>query len=609
MSFLVRHKNLGPADGHPSHSLVYVDQTARLAAGYFTAADAGRVAHQLSDDTFWMLTEVSPVRWVSVTKGFGPGGWQSMVDIFDKAVVVPATPNAVLIDEEINLWQYGLVSTTAVNVNFGVIIEKPDGKGGWVASNNPDYLPNAPGVPAADPPGYEVAYAGMARPMQRPLFRGGDPWPSTVSFPPFVIERGQYPGQDIDIFDNNNWQVTGSPTVEDRQPKLRVLVARTDRVYSPLEQATNDALGYRVRVIVRAINMVVWEKTVNIPTADGAIVLSDEVDLTDFGAVSDTTRLMLSATWKRGGKIIRSFEYPFTNLGERLDVPAPPVTIRTVNRFNESPWWNDQNQSGGVWPQKDANVRFSPAIANCSSDVVDKLYLRVWRNGAAPTTYWDGTYYDMEYRTPDVVLKAWSTGETQPSLQLVEAAILSVPGKAQVADEQKDAPFAGALLVYFRPGATWQDIANVLAAMPPNAFRPRVDTLINPAALAAIGQYQLAPIAPMNPVPVPAGSEQGCTLTLRILVSPPDRIGDWPFDDEIPQSGDVGVGQLLLRPARGSKTFPFKGLWMDLAFKKLRWRDQQVVVSPDGTLVVQSPGGNFFRIVVSDAGVLSATLL
>lgn len=605
MSFLVRHKNLGSADGHPVHSLAYVNQAARLAAGNFTAADAGRVAHQLSDDTFWILTEVDPVRWVSVTKGFGPGGWQQSVDIFDMAVPITATPNAILMDEELNLWQYGLVSTTAINVNFGVIIEKPDGKGGWVATNNPDYLPGAPGVPAADPSGYEVGYAGVARPMQRPFFPGGDPWVPNGTTPAFVIDRGQFPGQDIDYFDNGTWTPSGVPAVEDRAPKMRILAVRTDRVYSPAEQAAIDALGYRFRVIVRIINMVVWEKTVAVPAADGVMVLSDEVDLTDFGVVSDTTRLLLSATWRRNGKVIRSFEYPFTNKGERLDVPAPPVTIRTVNRFNESPWWNDQNQSASIWPAKDANVRFSPVLANCSSDVVDKLYLRVWRNGPVPTTYWDGTLHELVFNDPNVILKAWSTGETAPSLQLAQQSSFPHPGNVWVADEQKEVPFAGSTLIYFRTGATWQDIANALAAMPPNPFRPRVDTLINPAALVSSNSYQLAPSAPMNPVPVPAGSEQGCTLTLRILVSPPDRIGDWPFDDEIDQSGDVGVGQLLLRPARGSKTFPFKGLWMESTTKTLRWRDQQVLMSLDGTLMLVSPGGKLFRVIISDAGVLS----
>ena len=49
------------------YSLVYVDETARLAAGPFTSADVGRVAWQQSDDTFWLLDDNSPITWTEVS--------------------------------------------------------------------------------------------------------------------------------------------------------------------------------------------------------------------------------------------------------------------------------------------------------------------------------------------------------------------------------------------------------------------------------------------------------------------------------------------------------------------------------------------------------------
>ena len=49
------------------YSLIYVDETARLAASGFTSADVGRVAWQQSDNTFWELTDFSPITWVEVS--------------------------------------------------------------------------------------------------------------------------------------------------------------------------------------------------------------------------------------------------------------------------------------------------------------------------------------------------------------------------------------------------------------------------------------------------------------------------------------------------------------------------------------------------------------
>ncbi len=72
----VLHKTLSPANNHIVHSFEYADAAARTAATGFISADVGRVARQLSDSTFWVLTSISPVTWVQVGGGgiaFGAG--------------------------------------------------------------------------------------------------------------------------------------------------------------------------------------------------------------------------------------------------------------------------------------------------------------------------------------------------------------------------------------------------------------------------------------------------------------------------------------------------------------------------------------------------------
>lgn len=52
---------------HPVHNWEYADATARLAATGFIPADVGKWAKQLSDGTFWELTDDSPITWAQRT--------------------------------------------------------------------------------------------------------------------------------------------------------------------------------------------------------------------------------------------------------------------------------------------------------------------------------------------------------------------------------------------------------------------------------------------------------------------------------------------------------------------------------------------------------------
>jgi hypothetical protein len=75
------HKNLNPDERHAPHALEYADAATRVAATGFTTADLHKLALQLSDDTYWILTDVSPPAWSAVSGG-GPHmhPWADMID-------------------------------------------------------------------------------------------------------------------------------------------------------------------------------------------------------------------------------------------------------------------------------------------------------------------------------------------------------------------------------------------------------------------------------------------------------------------------------------------------------------------------------------------------
>lgn len=63
------HANLGTADGiHIPYAWTYAGQTEREAASGFVAADVGKFARQLDDDSIYMLVAVTPI-WVRVGGG------------------------------------------------------------------------------------------------------------------------------------------------------------------------------------------------------------------------------------------------------------------------------------------------------------------------------------------------------------------------------------------------------------------------------------------------------------------------------------------------------------------------------------------------------------
>jgi hypothetical protein len=58
------HKSLAIGDIHIPYQWSYADATARGNATGFVASDVGKLARQLDDNTFWVLTDESPIAWV-----------------------------------------------------------------------------------------------------------------------------------------------------------------------------------------------------------------------------------------------------------------------------------------------------------------------------------------------------------------------------------------------------------------------------------------------------------------------------------------------------------------------------------------------------------------
>ncbi|MHA1288992.1 MAG: hypothetical protein ACTSPB_16495, partial [Candidatus Thorarchaeota archaeon] len=65
------HKDATPPDVHIPYAFTYANQTARENATGLVATDVGKFARQTDDDTIWMLTDESPVTWVSVGEAGG----------------------------------------------------------------------------------------------------------------------------------------------------------------------------------------------------------------------------------------------------------------------------------------------------------------------------------------------------------------------------------------------------------------------------------------------------------------------------------------------------------------------------------------------------------
>jgi hypothetical protein len=68
---MTEHTDIDVGFIHVAHQWEYADSTARLAATGFVAADVGKLAVQLDDYSFYVLSDDSPITWVGVGGGGG----------------------------------------------------------------------------------------------------------------------------------------------------------------------------------------------------------------------------------------------------------------------------------------------------------------------------------------------------------------------------------------------------------------------------------------------------------------------------------------------------------------------------------------------------------
>ncbi len=69
---MTEHADLPLGERHSVHDFSYADTTAREAASLLPA-DVGRIAVQIDTDTYWVLTDDSPLTWKEITVASGQG--------------------------------------------------------------------------------------------------------------------------------------------------------------------------------------------------------------------------------------------------------------------------------------------------------------------------------------------------------------------------------------------------------------------------------------------------------------------------------------------------------------------------------------------------------
>ena len=64
----IKHSEISLGQVHVPYNFEYANEAARVAAIGFVAADIGKIARQLDDNSLWMLTSEAPAAWVAIGK-------------------------------------------------------------------------------------------------------------------------------------------------------------------------------------------------------------------------------------------------------------------------------------------------------------------------------------------------------------------------------------------------------------------------------------------------------------------------------------------------------------------------------------------------------------
>lgn len=525
------------------------------------------------------------------------GSWQKMVVVFDKSVVIPATPNAILFDEEVNLGPWGGVATTYRIGNFGYLIEKPDGQGGWTPTIHPDggVLPVVPGDPAGYEAGAEIICSPMPRP-KHPSFSGSEPLAATFG------TRGANMGMDWILRDGMRFDTTNPPQEEDEISRVRIQATRSSRVYSPAEQAAIDALGYRLRVVLHLINTVAWEVETAIPDTADEIFIEEELDLADFGLVSSLERMRFVAEVRRDGRTVKTLLGREYVPGEALDHPSYPIRVATIGVMPGNDWRNDNN-GVNAWIFYDSlygrnfvspglsgrdnngdinsGTHLGPPLGYCPESAKQLVKVVAWRspNGLDPT-YFDGSLSEavIDLTTVDAGMGATFFGQSldgaDARIEFVPATVLErnannaylYPDGVDTVLELVPLDYpTGGLIARYIPGAvTLQTVFNAITDHWTNRggyIRPGV--LTSPAyVLSQTSPFTVSTggaIVPQTAPTVPSEAT-GATLRIRLLVAPPNRLGMHPFDTKNTSDNPRQVLLQTIEEPRSVDATPM-GLW------------------------------------------------
>jgi hypothetical protein len=536
------------------------------------------------------------------------GGWKHMTVIGEFTASLSgafaATPGSVLIDEEIQLGPWGHIATTYRQINLGWVIEKFV-SGSWVATNAPeDWAPLTSGsggvTPDPDPESYQVIVVNSVSPMKAPKYPGGDPWQNIPSGTySYGFGRGQEWGRDL--WTMNDGGVLSRPGLrldpqpEDRISRLRVMARRADVAYDAGQQATIDALNYRVKIVAYAVNQVVWEKEVPLVEATGSLLMNEYIDFGDYGLVSDQERFVFIAELRRNGKTIRGYLPREYTTGEEFDPPAWPVRIATRPETDNTPWWNDQN-GGQYWISAhrygDPNVTvpwpdyaisdgvwLGDGIGYCSESTKDHLRVLAYRFGNIPATYKDGTMAvaSVDLGAGDIINATISGALGEVSINFRQ---WFNPGAQATYNSNVDPQGAlGGCFIYHQTGVTTlQEVFDAIALLDPNITKVVTGTLTNPTNVTTWADQEFRLAGGLVAVATPSGSGDNTTLRMRLLVQPPNRMYEYPFLNL--SNNDLGQSQFRLRPLyTGSSHFNVPdGIWAG-GPGGLNWGTNQIIQS------------------------------
>ena len=154
---MTQHKNMGVGKIHIPYNWTYADDTEREAETDVTAADVGKLARQLDDNSLWMLTDDSPVTWVQVGGSGGGGSGNtpiSNVRFTGGNITMNNSGGFADLSTSLDL-TIPAATGDILGINMAAILDAPSGSGNWTAFDavtrvsgaDTNYVSNGTGTP------------------------------------------------------------------------------------------------------------------------------------------------------------------------------------------------------------------------------------------------------------------------------------------------------------------------------------------------------------------------------------------------------------------------------------------------------------------------------